>query len=92
MEKDNAGRRVLTIQKESDHFVFRYQQGSEEQLLDTFVELANDEEKNFDWFDAAVLSFQLSKNLVEEADKILCPQKEADRTLNEGDIFWEPEL
>ena len=92
MEKENAGRRVLTIQKESDHFVFRYQQGSEEQLLDTFVELANDEERNFDWFDAAVLSFQLSKNLVEEADKILCPQKNADRTLNEGDLFWEQEL
>ena len=92
MEKEHVGRRVLTIQKESDHFVFRYEQGSEEQLLDTFVELANNEERNFDWFDAAVLSFQLSKNLVEEADKILCPQKKADRTLKDGDLFWEQEL
>jgi hypothetical protein len=40
-------------------------------VLDTFVEMAHDRGQDFDWFDAAVLSFQLSKHLVEEADELL---------------------
>ncbi len=64
----------LTLVKEEERFVFRYESGAEEDLLDSFVDLANDQGNHFDWFDAAVLSFQLSKQLVEEADKYLCPQ------------------
>ena len=64
----------LSLLKADETFVFRYDPGYEEALLDSIVELANDRANNFDWFDAAVLSFQLSKNLVEEADKLLCPQ------------------
>ena len=54
-----------------ERFIFRYQSGAEEQVLDAFVNLANDRDRNFDWFDAAVLSFQLSKQLVQEADELL---------------------
>lgn len=93
MAKEKVGKRVLTIQKEGEQFVFRYIPGNEEKLLDAFVDLANNEENNFDWFDAAVLSFQLSKNLVEEADKILCPNVKVDRTQDkEENLDWEQEL
>ena len=63
----------LSLLKENEKYMFRYEVGGEEHLLDAFVDLANTINNNFDWFDAAVLSFQLSKNLVEEADKLLCP-------------------
>ena len=61
----------LSLLKEQERYVFRYEPGGEEELLDSFVDLANKRDNNFDWFDAAILSFQLSKHLVEEADKLL---------------------
>lgn len=64
--------RELSLLKAQERFLFRYEPGHEESVLDAFVDLANDRTSNFDWFDAAVLSFQLSKHLVEEADKLLC--------------------
>ena len=69
-----ADTRELSLQKNLEHFLFRYQAGQEEDVLDAFVDMANDRGNNFDWFDAAVLSFQLSKHLVDEADKLLCHQ------------------
>ena len=63
----------LSLVKGDERFVFRYDPGNEEEVLDSFVAMANDRQSNFDWFDAAVLSFQLSKHLVDEADRLLCP-------------------
>lgn len=65
--------RELSLVKGEERFVFRYEPGNEEDVLDAFVVMANERGSNFDWFDAAVLSFQLSKHLVEEADELLCP-------------------
>lgn len=62
----------LSLIKGPHRFVFRYEPGHEEQVLDAFVDMANDKANSFDWFDAAVLSFQLSKHLVDEADRLLC--------------------
>lgn len=70
----------LSLMKEKEKFLFRYESGCEEELLDSFVDMANDRGNNFDWFDAAVLSFQLSKQLVEEADRLLCPHNHSERT------------
>ena len=69
----------LSLLKGPERFIFRYEPGSEEVVLDSFVGMANDRGSNFDWFDAAVLSFQLSKHLVEEADALLCPPSKAAR-------------
>lgn len=69
----------LSLLKGEEKFVFRYEPGHEESVLDAFVDLANERNSEFDWFDAAVLSFQLSKNLVEEAGRLLCPQTEIHR-------------
>ena len=62
----------LSLKKHDETYIFRYHPGSEQTLLDTIVATANDRGNSFDWFDAAVLSFQLSKHLVEEADRLLC--------------------
>ena len=62
----------LVLNKASEKFIFRYENGSEDKLLDAFIEQARDEKTNFDWFDAAVLSFKLTESLIYQADKILC--------------------
>ncbi|MCF7957820.1 MAG: hypothetical protein K9M57_05155 [Phycisphaerae bacterium] len=82
----------LSLNKDNELFVFRYNKGSEENVLDAFIDMANTHENNFDWFDAAVLSFQLSKNLVEEADKLLCDESKAfreDLAESQDNIPWK---
>lgn len=76
----------LSLVKGTERFIFRYEPGDEELILDAFVETANDRTRNFDWFDAAVLSFQLSKQLVTEADKLLCPKTHSSL---ENQTGWE---
>ena len=51
--------------------MFRYQCGHEDQLLDALIEQVKDERTDFDWFDAAVLSFKLTQSLIGEADELL---------------------
>ena len=67
----NKTMRQLVLNKGSEKYVFRYEGGSEDQLLDALIEQARDERTAFDWFDAAVLSFRLTQSLMCEADKIL---------------------
>jgi hypothetical protein len=64
-------KKELSLLKGNQKFLFRYDPGNEEEVLDSFIELAHDRRQDFDWFDAAVLSFQLSKHLVQEADQLL---------------------
>ena len=68
MESTLDGQVVLV--KGKHRYVFRYQEGSELQALDAFVSLAGNADSDFDWFDAAVLSYQISKNL-QPSDDIL---------------------
>jgi len=49
-------------------FVFRYYPGCESELLGALVALANDPDSEFDWFDAAVLSYQLGQHLSRDLD------------------------
>ncbi len=67
----NKTMRQLVLNKGSEKYIFRYESGSEDQLLDALIEQARDERTCFDWFDAAVLSFRLTQSLMSEADKIL---------------------
>ena len=62
--------RQLSLVKGEERFVFRYQQGHEPQVVDAFAELAADQESSFDWFDAAVLSYQMGRRLETELDLI----------------------
>ncbi len=62
--------RQLSLVKGDERFVFRYQPGQEAKVIDAFAELAADETRPFDWFDAAVLSFQMGRRLETELDQI----------------------
>ena len=64
-------KKQLILNKGSEKFVFRYQEGNEGQLLDALVASATNSQTSFDWFDAAVLSFKLTQSLIGEADEIL---------------------
>jgi hypothetical protein len=62
--------RQLSLVKGGDRFVFRYPPGHEAEVIDAFAELADDQESQFDWFDAAVLSYQMGRRLEMELDQI----------------------
>jgi len=63
--------RQLVLRKGSEKYIFRYQAGSEDSLLEALIAQASDSRTNFDWFDAAVLSFKLVQSLISEADRLL---------------------
>lgn len=67
----NAEQKQLTLNKGNEKFIFRYQPGCEDQLLDALMEQADNGRTEFDWFDAAVLSFKLTRSLIVEAEHLL---------------------
>ena len=66
-----ALKRQLVLNKCGEKYIFRYDAGSEDALLDALVAQAHEPGTDFDWFDAAVLSFRLTSSLITEADKLL---------------------
>lgn len=67
----NNAMRQLVLNKGGEKFIFRYETGHEDHLLDALITQAKDKRTEFDWFDAAVLSFKLTQSLICQADKIL---------------------
>ncbi len=63
--------RQLILNKGDEKFVFRYEDGHEDQLLDALIDQARDKRTDFDWFDAAVLSFKLTHSLIGQAEKLI---------------------
>jgi len=64
-------KRQLVLNKGTEKFIFRYDSGCEDKLLDALIEQAKDDRTDFDWFDAAVLSFKLTQSLIGQADELL---------------------
>ena len=64
-------KRQLVLNKREEKFIFRYDSGCEDKLLDALIKQAKDKRTNFDWFDAAVLSFKLSESLIKQANELL---------------------
>ena len=64
-------KRQLILNKGAEKYIFRYENGMEDELLDALIEQAKDKRTDFDWFDAAVLSFKLTQSLIVQADEIL---------------------
>ena len=62
--------RQLSLVKGEERFVFRYHTGQEPDVIDAFASLASDGSSLFDWFDAAVLSYQMGRRLETELDQI----------------------
>ena len=64
-------KRQLVLNKGAEKFIFRYENGQEDKLLDALIDQAKDKRLDFDWFDAAVLSFKLTQSLIRQADDLL---------------------
>jgi len=64
-------RRQLVLNKGTEKFIFRYETGCEDKLLDALIAQAKDRSTSFEWFDAAVLSFKLTQSLIGQADELL---------------------
>jgi hypothetical protein len=62
--------RQLSLVKGSERFLFRYSAGREAEVIDAFASLAADRASQFDWFDAAVLSYQMGRRLETELDEV----------------------
>ena len=57
-----AEHRCLSLLKGRHQYVFQYATGHEPEVLSSIVELAENPASGLDWFDAAVLSFQMGKH------------------------------
>jgi hypothetical protein len=64
-------KRQLVLNKGVEKFIFRYDNGCEDELLDALIVQAKDKRTDFDWFDAAVLSFKLTQSLFVQSDEKL---------------------
>ena len=67
----NCEQKQLILNKGREKFIFRYDSGSEDQLLDALMDQASNKKIDFDWFDAAVLSFKLTHSLIDQAEHLL---------------------
>ena len=77
-------KRQLVLNKGEEKFIFRYESGCEDKLLDALIEQVKDRRTNFDWFDAAVLSFKLTQSLIGQADEILRESENSDMRIEAG--------
>jgi hypothetical protein len=59
----------LSLVKGGHRYVFRYPPGGEAEVIGAFAALASDPQSSFDWFDAAVLSYQMGRRLELELDQ-----------------------
>ncbi|MBN1554525.1 MAG: hypothetical protein JXA11_07250 [Phycisphaerae bacterium] len=51
---------TLSLEKDGHLYLFRYTRGSEDALVEELMYLADEPSLNFDWMDAAALSFQVT--------------------------------
>lgn len=70
-------KRQLVLNKGAEKFIFRYEVGHEDDLLDALIDQAKNKRTAFDWFDAAVLSFKLTQSLIGQADELLSQNSDA---------------
>ncbi|HOA72033.1 MAG TPA: hypothetical protein PL151_06625 [Phycisphaerae bacterium] len=62
--------RQLSLVKGGHRYVFRYQAGREAEIISAFADMAANSETGFDWFDAAVLSYQMGRRLEMDLEKV----------------------
>lgn len=60
-KKQDDGRRQVVLVKNGHRYTFCYKRGEETKVLSAIVDMAKDPKIGLDWFDAAVLSFQMDK-------------------------------
>ena len=62
--------RQLSLVKGQHRYLFRYRPGNEAEVIGAFASLAGDAKSEFDWFDAAVLSYQMGRRIELELDEL----------------------
>jgi hypothetical protein len=62
--------RQLSLVKGKHRYVFRYQTGREADIIAAFAAMAADNASDFDWFDAAVLSYQMGRRLELDLEQV----------------------
>lgn len=62
--------RQLSLVKGRHRYLFRYRPGNEADVIGALATLAGDAESGFDWFDAAVLSYQMGRRIETEIDEL----------------------
>ena len=60
----------LSLVKGDHRYVFRYGTGREADVIESFASMATDPDSPFDWFDAAVLSYQMGRRIEMEIDQL----------------------
>jgi hypothetical protein len=65
--------RQLSLMKKGHRYVFRYPAGREADVIGSFASMAADEGQAFDWFDAAVLSYQMGRRLEMDLEQVEQP-------------------
>jgi hypothetical protein len=61
--------RQISLVKGEQHFVFRYEVGQEQEMIDVFAAAAADPNSGLDWFDVAMLSYQMGRRLKLKLEK-----------------------
>ncbi len=62
--------RQLSLVKAGHRYVFRYEAGREAEIIAEFAAQAENRESAFDWFDAAVLSYQMGRRLKMDLEEV----------------------
>ena len=62
--------RQLSLVKGDHRYLFRYRPGNEADVIAAFAGLASDDSSDFDWFDAAVLSYQMGRRIEVELNEL----------------------
>ena len=62
--------RQLSLVKGEHRYIFRYQAGREGDIIAAFAAMASNAEQDFDWFDAAVLSYQMGRRLEMDLEQV----------------------
>ncbi|MEX0728819.1 MAG: hypothetical protein WEB58_00280 [Planctomycetaceae bacterium] len=70
----SEGMNVLALVKDSERYIFLYDDKSTDQTLQTFGKFASDKELSFTWYDAALLS-QKVRRLRREEEQVQSPRR-----------------
>jgi len=62
--------RQLSLVKGGHRYVFRYEAGREAEIIAAFADTASQPDTGFDWFDAAVLSYQMGRRLEMDLEEV----------------------
>ncbi len=65
--------RTISLSKGDHRYVFRYAEGSECDVLETVAQMAADPTCDFDWLDAASVSFQITSEQAASCLKAISP-------------------